>query len=590
MVSGISVAENLLCDPGFERSTPVGTFPDSGCWGSSTSNKAGGAGAACTTTSARTGNNGLWIYTGSEGSSYWFRTYQEASASQGQTYRGSAWIRTPSATIGGEWVSGSKACVRVEFMDKGKNTLSYFQSACVEASERDWQEYSVTTGQAPSGTSFVRFICNIEKPSGSGGISVANFDDCSLELISNPTPVVTPTNTPSETPTPTPKVTLTPIPTSTPLPTSSPISTVTPCTLFDSHIIGVDYGPYRDGQNPDKGIYPTSAQMQEDMTALKDFTDVIRTYSVTNGLEDIVGFAYKQGLKVAPGAWLSDNEYNNDKECNNLIELTGKHDNIPFVVVGSEAIYRYENDIAQGLSKDKVIEQINRVKKNVSVPVTTAEPFHIWLNNSDLADAVDLLFINIHPYWEGIHVDEAVDHVLQKYREVKDAYPDKCVVISETGWPSDGNSKGQAQPGINNLKTFAKNLIDSARKELMDVFYFEAFDEKWKEESNDVGPHWGLYYSDRTQKFPIDLRPTPSPTPTSTPSCSNDGDVNEDGKLTAKDALLAFEYVLGKITLTSCQQSHADANGNGKVTAADALCIFKAVLNGSSPSETLSCE
>lgn len=83
---------------------------------------------------------------------------------------------------------------------------------------------------------------------------------------------------------------------------------------------------------------------------------------------------------------------------------------------------------------------------------------------------------------------------------------------------------------------------------------------------------------------------TPIPSPTSTPSCPSDGDVNEDGKLTAKDALLAFEYVLGKTSLTSCQQSHADVNGNGKVTAADALCIFKAVLNGLSPSETLSCE
>jgi len=83
---------------------------------------------------------------------------------------------------------------------------------------------------------------------------------------------------------------------------------------------------------------------------------------------------------------------------------------------------------------------------------------------------------------------------------------------------------------------------------------------------------------------------TPTPTPSPSQTCPSDGDVNEDGKLTAGDALLAFKYVLSKTTLTSCQQSHADANGNGKVTAADALCIFKAVLNGSSPSETLSCE
>ena len=96
----------------------------------------------------------------------------------------------------------------------------------------------------------------------------------------------------------------------------------------------------------------------------------------------------------------------------------------------------------------------------------------------------------------------------------------------------------------------------------------------------------------QTPSSEVTMIPTRTPTPksTPTPSCSNDGDVNEDGKLTAKDALLAFEYVLGKTTLTSCQQSHADVNSNGKVTAADALCIFKAVLNGLSPSESLNCE
>ena len=91
---------------------------------------------------------------------------------------------------------------------------------------------------------------------------------------------------------------------------------------------------------------------------------------------------------------------------------------------------------------------------------------------------------------------------------------------------------------------------------------------------------YGLHYA--TNAFQQTV--TPSPT------CSSDGDVNEDGKLTAGDALLAFKSVLGSTTLTSCQESHADVNGNGKVTAADALCIFKAVLKGESLSESISCE
>ena len=93
-IGTVKGAGQLLCDSGFEDSTANGTFPTSGCWKSSSAG--GGAYAVVTTTAAYNGNNGLWIYTGTETWAYWSRPYQEFDASAGQVYTAKAWIRTPS--------------------------------------------------------------------------------------------------------------------------------------------------------------------------------------------------------------------------------------------------------------------------------------------------------------------------------------------------------------------------------------------------------------------------------------------------------------------------------------------------------------
>ena len=49
-----------------------------------------------------------------------------------------------------------------------------------------------------------------------------------------------------------------------------------------------------------------------------------------------------------------------------------------------------------------LIAKIQRVKREVSVPVTTAEVPNVWLEYPELASAVDYLAVHILPYWEGI--------------------------------------------------------------------------------------------------------------------------------------------------------------------------------------------
>jgi N-acetylneuraminic acid mutarotase len=60
--------------------------------------------------------------------------------------------------------------------------------------------------------------------------------------------------------------------------------------------------------------------------------------------------------------------------------------------------------------------------------------------------------------------------------------------------------------------------------------------------------------------------------------CINNGDVNQDGILSAADAQLAFYIALGLYSPTFEEECAADCNGDGIVTAADAQLIFYSVL------------
>ncbi|MBN1879684.1 right-handed parallel beta-helix repeat-containing protein [bacterium] len=71
--------------------------------------------------------------------------------------------------------------------------------------------------------------------------------------------------------------------------------------------------------------------------------------------------------------------------------------------------------------------------------------------------------------------------------------------------------------------------------------------------------------------------PVPTATPTVLP-CIHDGDVNDDGQITASDAQTAFLIAMGLVSPTGEQVCAADCNADGNVTAGDAQAIFIAAL------------
>jgi len=88
------------------------------------------------------------------------------------------------------------------------------------------------------------------------------------------------------------------------------------------------------------------------------------------------------------------------------------------------------------------------------------------------------------------------------YHRAKRAGNGKKVIISEAGWPSQGQLFHGAQPSYINAVTYFINSQLWSKEEDIEIFYFSSFDESWKTGSEgDVGAYWGLWDKDEKLKY-----------------------------------------------------------------------------------------
>jgi exo-beta-1,3-glucanase (GH17 family) len=254
---------------------------------------------------------------------------------------------------------------------------------------------------------------------------------------------------------------------------------------------GLCFSPYYEGQSPDWGSVISEPQINYLLHRVATYTNWVRSYGCTHGLEKIGINAHNLGLQVAAGAWLDENLANNQIEINNLIEL-GQAGEIDVAIVGSEVLLR--ND----LTKAQLIGYIDQVRAALpNIPVTTADVYQTFLNNPDLVDTVDVLYVHIYPFWEGKSLDCAVNFIDNVYTNLLAVGQGKEIVVAETGWPSEGDPLGRAVPSPENAAAYFLNFVSWAKIKQVKYFYFEAFDEPWKMLHEPTrGGHWGIWRKD----------------------------------------------------------------------------------------------
>ena len=108
---------------------------------------------------------------------------------------------------------------------------------------------------------------------------------------------------------------------------------------WPEQISGYSFSPFRQGQSPQTGVYPSDQEMREDLELLSKQTDSIRTYSVDGDLDKIPAIAEEFGLRVTLGVWISPDEERNEREITKAINIANNSRSVVRVVVGNEALF-----------------------------------------------------------------------------------------------------------------------------------------------------------------------------------------------------------------------------------------------------------
>ncbi len=285
------------------------------------------------------------------------------------------------------------------------------------------------------------------------------------------------------------------------------------------------YSGYREGQSPDRRLYPSVAQIREDLHLLARHWQLLRLYDCSPHAERVLQVIREDRLplRVMLGAYLGAemnnfgcpwggtyseeqlvaNRRENAAELERLVALAREHPDTVFsVAVGNEATVDWTDHF---VPVPHMVDYVRWVKARLPQPVTFCENYVPWQDKlRPLVPELDFISLHTYPVWEYKHIHEALDYTKANVASVARLYPDKPIVITEAGWCTNSNGRGMnAEHAVQELQAiYYQDLMDWTRAEGLLCFVFEAFDEPWKGSPDPLEPekHWGLFTVDRRPK------------------------------------------------------------------------------------------
>jgi len=270
-------------------------------------------------------------------------------------------------------------------------------------------------------------------------------------------------------------------------------------------------------------------------------------------------------MYVMLGAWIdcanawtdapdhkAEDEQNNRSEIEKAVQLANQYPEIvKIIAVGNEAMvhWAWSYYVSPAVIL-KYVTELQALKKdgtlNKQVWITSSDNFASWgggdtaYHNEDLVDlikAVDYISMHTYPFhdthynpgfWEVTQqksqdkshlelIDEAMqrsrDYAIAQYDGVKKYVAslgiEKPIHIGETGWATVSSGyygrKGSHAADEYKQALYYKYLRKWTTENNISCFYFEAFDEKWKDATNAKGSenHFGLFTLDGKAKFAL---------------------------------------------------------------------------------------
>lgn len=249
---------------------------------------------------------------------------------------------------------------------------------------------------------------------------------------------------------------------------------------------GVTYSPYSAS-----GACKSLSEVQADLSGLSEF-EIIRLYGVDCDQVSNVLQAKQSNQKLFLGIFFVDQIEAGIETMSAAISAHGSWDDVYTVSIGNELVNNGQATV------DQVAGYLSQGRSALSAagysgPVVSVDTFIAIINNPGLCELSDYVAANAHAYFDGgISYDQAGDWVLQQIQRVWTACGgSKNVMITETGWPTQGATNGVAVPSKPNQETAIAGIKASCGN---DVILYNAYNDYWKGDGPyGVEKFWGIF-------------------------------------------------------------------------------------------------
>ncbi|KAI9832030.1 MAG: hypothetical protein M1819_004574 [Sarea resinae] len=317
---------------------------------------------------------------------------------------------------------------------------------------------------------------------------------------------------------------------------------------------GMDYTPMN-AQYPACLTNPANQNnVTKDVAVLSQLTNAVRLYGTDCNQTEMVLAAIdhlglNSSMKIWLGVWLENNATTNTRQLDQMYTLLNHYgsDHFAGVIVGNEVLYRKD------MTETQLASVLEGVKSNLTdmkmdLPLATSDLGDDWTAN--LAEKVDVVMSNVHPFFGGVPAPQAASWTWQFWQDhdvilasksssssSSDADAEassaslassssstgatqKKSIISEVGWPTAGGtncastsssctSSTGSVAGVAGLNVFLDDWVCASLSNGTQYFWFEAFDEPWKVQFDSKGrgweDQWGLFTVDRALKDGVKL-------------------------------------------------------------------------------------
>jgi cellulose synthase/poly-beta-1,6-N-acetylglucosamine synthase-like glycosyltransferase len=173
--------------------------------------------------------------------------------------------------------------------------------------------------------------------------------------------------------------------------------------------------------------------------------------------------------------------------------------NVTHILVGNEALFF---DV---VSPKYIYLYLRYANARTKIPVSTGEIVSTWDEYKKLAELTDFVAIHVFPYWNNITITDAVKYLEGEYSFMETSFPDREIMIAETGWPSNGVDRGPSEATLLNQAIYIRWVSKYLDSKKVRYNIIEAFDQPWKIFGSEkhAGGSFGVFDDQWREKFTL---------------------------------------------------------------------------------------